>query len=96
MEIIHDGDVVDSKELPSSVDMYISETKGDLAGTGIGDDYESVSISFKTLSGEIKAVEPAGIKGSGTSCYIMCRYKDKKQCTVKLYYSTGKHTVVED
>ena len=96
VEIIHDGEVMDSTELPSSVDIYISETDGRLSGTQIGQDYASVTISFKILSGEVKSVEPSDIKGDGTCCYIMCRYKDKKECTIKLYYSTGKHTVAED
>lgn len=96
VEIVHDGETVDSKELPSNVDVYVSEINGDLSENMVGEDYDSVSVFFKTLSGEVKTVEPESIKGSGTCCYIMCRYKDKKQYTIRLYYSTGKHSVSED
>lgn len=97
VEIIHDDVVMDSSELPSSVNVYVSETDGRLSGTKIGTDITSVSVTFRTLSGDVEEVTPTGIKtDTGTSCYIMCKYKDKKTSTVKLYYSTGKHTVIED
>ncbi len=97
VEIIHDDEVFDSSELPSRVNVYVSETDGKLSGTKVGTDYTSVTVTFRNLSGDIEEVSPAGIKtDAGKTCYIMCRYKDKKSSTIKLYYSTGKHTVEEN
>lgn len=85
-----------SKAIPEKVSLYISENSGKISGTEIGSDYDSVSISFRQ-SGEVGDVYVSStntsLKGSASSIYIIARYKDKKEQNVKIYYSTGKHTV---
>lgn len=89
--------------IPKSVDVFVGQNKS----TGLkqlGVDCDSVTIYFNTLNGDIKNVTMQTSGSAETdikddtsgSCYLVFRYKDKKECRVKIYYSTGKHTVETD
>ena len=86
--------------IPTSVDVYVGQSKtSGLKQVGV--DCDAVTISYNMLSGDIKDVivssggSETSIMDTSTSgsLYVIFRYKDKKECVVKLFYSTGKHTV---
>lgn len=89
------SEVISSQALPSHVDVYAAESKG--VYTNKIDSTQPLRISFNMLNGDIKdiMVNSGSIKTAGSNyCYISCRYKDKKEQWVKIYYATGKHETV--
>ncbi len=93
---------VQTTTLPSNVKIYLEDEDGN--PTYISDeDVDAVTIVFKPLSGEVKSVyfTDGGAKlgeidlTSQSFCDIISAYKTDKQKTVRLYFTTGKHTVVD-
>ena len=94
-------EVIVSESLPSNVDIKLiqsgSPTEYDLGGESAP--YDSIVISYKLLSGEVKKVTATN-KGTTIELYtgsgisygdIVCYYEDDRSETVRLYYSTGKY-----
>ena len=87
--------VITSEAIPKNVNVYVQQ---DTVKYDLATEYNSISISYKLLSGEVKDVYAnkggTDIKVySGTEanyCDIVCQYKERTR-TVRLYYTTGKH-----
>lgn len=91
------SEVISSMALPARVDVYAAESKG--VYTNKIDSTQPLRISFNMLNGDIKdvVINSGSIKTTGSNyCYISCRYKDKKEQWVKIYYATGKHEIVTE
>lgn len=94
-------EVIVSEALPSNVDIKMlqggSAVVYDLGGEN--PPYDSIVISYKLLSGEVKKIT-ASNKGAAVELLassginyvdIVCYYKDERSETIRLYLSTGKH-----
>lgn len=100
-------EVVETRSLPSKVNIYITEpgTANEIYISGDEGDKESVSVSFKLLSGEVGKIYFDGNRdgeymypssgSTSTGCRIVVDYKNKKSYCIELYYSTGRHIVEE-
>ncbi len=94
-------EVIVSEKLPSNVDIKLIQN-GSLIEYDLGTDpvvYDSIIISYKLLSGEVKKVS-ATTSSTTVTLYegkdinygdIVCYYEDERSETIRLYYSTGKH-----
>ena len=85
--------------LPKNVDVYVGQS-ADAGLKKLGTDCDSINICYNMLNGDVRDVFAVSgssdiqIKDSSSSyCYLVFKYKDKKECRIKIYYSTGKHAV---
>lgn len=94
-------EVIVSEALPSNVDVKMiqsgSSTEYDLGGEN--PPYDSIVISYKLLSGEVRKVTAANegaaielLPSAGINYVdIVCYYENDRAETIRLYLSTGKH-----
>lgn len=99
-------EVIESQSLPSRVDIYVIDA-GSANEIYVSDDEgdkESVSVSFKLLSGEVGKIYFDGNRdgeylyptgSNSTGCRIVVDYKNKKTYGIEVFYSTGRHIIEE-
>lgn len=97
----YDYQTIETYDLPGNVEISLTDQSGDSYYISTQDeDFESVSMAFWGLSGQVKSVyyTKDGAVSSQMdftkSSYvdIHCDYQDKNS-NIRLYYETGKHTV---
>ncbi len=95
-------ETVESRDLPDNVSTSITDQSGNTYYiSGNSEDYESVSIVFQGLTGEVKSIyyTQEGIivdslnLTDNSYCDIYCNYKSNNSI-IRLYYITGKHKIL--
>ncbi len=90
---------IKSDTLPKSVKIYILDQAGNPTYIS-SEDMDAALISFKPLSGAVKDIyfysDGSDIDGPDINtesyCDIVSEYKNDKNKSVRLFYTTGKHT----
>ena len=94
-------EIVQSESLPAKIVIRVDDKYGSPNYvSGETGDRKYVSIAFGALSGNVSKVyfdknDTIGMDVSGGYCDIVSDYKDKKQKTIRLYFTTGKHSIID-